>query len=172
MEKTPWYKVWYIWLSIPVIVIVLIAIIFISIRAFSSSQRALELRAEEFFHISLSDENILSAEIQVVDWHGFEILHAEIVIVAEKKEEVFRAYLQAARDTDVSYLPRHLVYRLPPEHEVDYFHQFFQSVQRGCIFISVVSQSVYIVFMQEQDGTILVILRCDFGGGQWRRYRR
>ena len=155
-----------------IIVAMLLLIVFISTRAFNSSQRALELRVEEFFRISISNESILSSKIQVIDSFGFDGLYAEIVIVADKKEEVFRDYLHLERDTDLSFLPRAITSRLPPEHEIDYFHQFFRSVQRGCIFITVASQSVYVVFMQEKDGTILVILYCTHGGGQWRRYRR
>ena len=148
-------------------VVVLIAIIFVSTRAFSSSQRALELRVEEFFHISLSDENILSWEIQVIDSFGFDFLYAELVIVADKKEEIFGYYLNFTRMTDVSRVPRDIVNRVPSGYEIDYFYDFFRSRQRRFSLFSASPRTHFIVFMQEQNETILVVLFAELGSGQW-----
>ena len=132
----------------------------------------MELRVEELFDISMSDENILSSEIQVIDFLGFDILYAEIVVDFDRKEDVFGYYLHFERDTDLIFLPRTIIERMLPGYEVDYFHLFLRSRQGGPAIISVPPRTHFVVFMQERNGTILVILYSDLCCGEWWRWWR
>lgn len=151
-----------------IITMILFTIMIMYIYSFNLVPRSLESQLFEFFRIS-RDDNISILEI---GRNEVGVFYAELIIPADKKNEIFGEYSRASREVCLRYLPPDIqrrVDRLSPNYEVNYYYILFSSLQRGFIARSVVTQSKHIIFMEESHGDILVLLFSTHPNRGWRR---
>lgn len=155
-----------LYMTVAVFLIIAIAVIY----SYNLIGKSLESQLFEFFNISRC-ENIILTNIGRSEFGSF---YAEIVVPANKKEEIFYAYRNASREVYLEYLPssiRRRIDRLPHGYEVDYFYILFASLRRGIIIRSGMTQHKHIVFMEERDGYVSVFLFSTHPNRGWRRIR-
>jgi hypothetical protein len=145
--------------------LILIVAVFISVRILSSRQDGQRNHEEQlieiFFNIPISEYTIF-LEAKRIEWLGFEFLYAELLVPTEKKDEIFENYLDMERyieNDEIATIPFFIRDKLPEGYAIDYFHEFFGSVQKTTDYgIIVEAQEKHIVFMEEKEGYTLVIL--------------
>lgn len=160
-----------------IIAISLILIIFAVPRILKSEkndQQELEEYVSAFFNIPI-DENIISLEVEFISVEGsYDILFAELLIPADRRDEIFINYLpiptrarRIRENHDEDYigandeagLPYPINDRLPSDYEIVHVHEFLgRAKMPDGIGTVLETQTRYIVFTEERDGTVLVLL--------------
>jgi len=145
-----------------------VIIVTLSIFFFNFNQRSFDLRMLKFFDFQMDESIVLSK----IGRDELNILYADLIVPSDRKEEVFKAYRLATKEKDVQYLPpdiRARIETMSPDYELDYYYILHSGVKRGFIFTIEETQAKYIVFMQERDGNVLVLLFCTHADGRWRK---
>jgi len=109
------------------IIAILLVIVIIFIYSSSLISKSLESQLFEFFSIARDDSIILSE----IGRDELDVFYAELIVPADKKDEIFEAYSHASKETNLEYLPpsiRHRIERLPSDYEVDYYYILFASL--------------------------------------------
>jgi hypothetical protein len=134
-----------------------------SAESSNKHQEQLQSIVEKIFDINM-ENRVISANIEIVNSFGFDILYAKLLIPADDKHLLFYNYTHLERlaiDDGVHSFPSSILSRFPHGFELDYYHAVYRDViMQESIHESITdTQEKHIAFSQEVQGNIIVILR-------------